>query len=130
MQYLADVYEFHEKFQIPQPSNPTELDDETETFRLEFILEEAAEYEEAVIKKDLVAQLDALVDIVYVALGAALMKGLDFDEAWRRVHAANMRKIAGLPTGRHGTLDVSKPEGWKPPELSDLVDPSHKRIVP
>lgn len=131
MQYLSDVFDFHNKFNIPQPDTCEQgLDEETMNFRIKFMFEELEEFIEAVNEEDLEKQLDSLVDLVYVVLGAALMLGFDFDEAWRRVHAANMEKVAGLPTDRHGSLDVTKPEGWQPPVLSDLVDPNHRRIVP
>lgn len=128
MQYLVDVHSFHKKFLIPQPTScGEELDEETQMFRIEFMKEELLEYCEAVLEEDKAKQLDALVDLVYVTLGCALMQGFDFDEAWKRVQAANMKKIAGQPTGRHKTLDVTKPEGWTPPDHSDLVDPLHQR---
>lgn len=128
--YLQDVHEFHAKFKIPQPPCPQPLDVDTENFRIAFMYEELEEYETALVRQDRAGMLDALVDLVYVALGTALMHGFDFDEAWRRVHAANMTKVAGLPTGRHGSLDVSKPEGWVPPSLLDLVAHGHRRSVP
>lgn len=128
MKYLEDVHAFHSKFKIPQPRTCAEpLDDETERFRVEFLREELAEYEMALARGDRETQLDSLVDLVYVALGTALMHGFDFDEAWRRVQAANMAKQCGVPSGRHGTLDVTKPPGWVPPDHSDLVSPSYIR---
>jgi predicted HAD superfamily Cof-like phosphohydrolase len=69
-------------------------------------------------------QLDALVDLVYVALGTAVMQGFDFEEAWRRVHAANMLKTKysrANPGKRKSSFDVVKPIGWIRPNLSDLV---------
>ncbi len=68
--------------------------------------------------------LDGLVDLVYVALGTAWLMGLDFPEAWRRVHAANMQKVRAQrkeESARGTTFDVVKPAGWQPPNLSDLV---------
>jgi predicted HAD superfamily Cof-like phosphohydrolase len=69
-------------------------------------------------------QLDALVDLVYVALGTAVIQGFDFEEAWRRVHAANMLKTKYSKTNpgkRNSRYDVVKPVGWVRPDLSDLV---------
>jgi len=71
-----------------------------------------------------VDQLDALVDLAYVVLGTAFMHGFDFNEAWRRVHAANMQKVRATSpdvSKRNSSLDVVKPEGWTPPDLSDLT---------
>jgi len=69
-------------------------------------------------------QLDALVDLVYVALGTAVLSGFDFEEAWRRVHRANMLKVKprkGQYTKRRSAFDIVKPPGWQAPDLSDLA---------
>lgn len=69
-------------------------------------------------------QLDALVDLVYVALGTAALQGFDFEEAWRRVHASNMLKTRHSSTNpgkRNSRYDVVKPAGWIRPNLKDLV---------
>ena len=67
----------------------------------------------------------ALVDLVYVAIGTAHLHGFDFEEAWRRVHHANMQKIR-TPNAEASTRgskhDVIKPEGWEPPSHTDLVE--------
>ncbi len=130
MKYLKDVADFHTKFNVPQPRNPAFPDADMTSFRLNFLREELTEIEDAVIEEDLEKVLDGLIDIVYVALGTALVFGLDFDVGWNRVQYANMQKIAGLPTERHGQFDVSKPVGWEPPQLGDLVDPGWTRIRP
>ena len=44
--------------------------------------------------------------------------GFDFDEAWKRVHKANMKKVR-MKTER-SPIDIVKPIGWKPPDLKDL----------
>jgi predicted HAD superfamily Cof-like phosphohydrolase len=53
----------------------------------------------------------------------ALDNGFDFDEGWRRVHAANMSKVRATDaTGkRKSQWDVVKPEGWVAPTMEDLV---------
>jgi predicted HAD superfamily Cof-like phosphohydrolase len=85
-------------------------------------------------EQDLAKALDALVDLEYVCTGSAFMHGWCakspfgedsvFDQAWRRVQAANMQKIrAKRPedSKRGSVFDVVKPAGWRPPDLSDLV---------
>lgn len=130
MQYLEDVYRFHEKFQIPQPKQPCDVAPDVFDFRSKFMQEELDEFRDAYAAGDKAKQLDALVDLVYVALGTALMFGFDFDRAWFLVQQANMKKVAGIATGRHGTLDVTKPEGWKPPDLDPIVRSTHVRMYP
>ena len=74
--------------------------------------------------------LDALVDLVYVALGTAHIQNFDFEAAWKRVHEANMQKVLAkdLPTYVQGKawrdkspMDVVKPHGWIAPSLEDLL---------
>jgi len=86
--------------------------------------EELDEYRESVFVGDLEGQLDALVDLVYVALGTAYLQGFDFNEAFRRVHEANMKKVRARQKSdskRASSYDVVKPVGWTPPDLSDLT---------
>lgn len=129
MQYLEDVHRFHEKFDVPQDRSPRWPEEDLIQFRVDFLDEELNEICDAINDQNLEGILDGLVDLVYVALGTALTFGFDFHEAWERVQRANMEKVAVKNTngeGRHKT-DVVKPEGWRPPRFSDLVQPDHVR---
>lgn len=69
-------------------------------------------------------QFDALIDLAYVVLGTAHLQGFDFEEGWRRVHAANMSKVRARrksDSKRKSKFDVVKPEGWQAPVLTDLI---------
>jgi predicted HAD superfamily Cof-like phosphohydrolase len=128
----SDIKEFHERFGLNYEGPPRELDKELLEFRVKFMDEELDEYDQAATDGNLEKQLDALVDLVYVALGTAYMQGFNFAEAWRRVHAANMLKVrAKQPedSERGSTFDVVKPEGWMPPNLKDLVTPPAPPVV-
>lgn len=119
-----DVRAFHVRFSVPMNEKPGPIADKsTQVFRLGFLEEELNEYEDAINAGDMAKAFDALIDLVYVAHGAALIHGFPWDEGWARVQAANMAKVTaaelGIP-GRHAT-DVVKPAGWLPPDLSDLV---------
>ena len=129
MNYMQDIKDFHSRFGLLGPSKPTDISKEMADFRCGFMFEEFNETRNAMIlgseaglgPEDI---LDGLVDLVYVALGTAYLYGFDFDEAWRRVHTANMQKIRAEnkeDSKRGSTFDVVKPDGWKPPYLSDLV---------
>lgn len=115
---IGDIKAFHEKFGLDYNAGPRWLPQELEDFRRQFMQEELDEY---IAADTLEGKLDALVDLVYVALGTAYMSGFNFQEAWRRVHEANMAKVRG-ESGR-SSYDVVKPEGWQPPYLGDLVEP-------
>lgn len=124
MNLFKSIEEFHQRFQLNGPEKPSALSPEQIEFRTQFLYEELHEYQDATVINDLEGQLDALVDLVYVALGTAYLHGFDFNEAFRRVHAANMGKVRAErqeDSKRGSTFDVVKPEGWTPPDLSDLV---------
>lgn len=116
------VKAFHRKFGLHPLGS--EFTPEVVEYRVDFLKEELKELIVAYAKDDKEGVLDALVDLVYVAMGTADLHGYDFDEAFRRVHAANMQKQrAGTAehSKRRTALDVIKPAGWQAPDLSDLV---------
>lgn len=118
-----DIRAFHEKFALVYPENPSFLDPEMQGFRSRFLREEADEYDEAIAEGDLEKAFDALIDLVYVAVGTAYLHGFQFAEGWRRVHSKNMEKVRAEKPGdskRGTTYDVVKPEGWTPPDHRDL----------
>ena len=118
--FVTDIFEFHEKFGIAYYGPPRELPPDLFEFRVKFMSEEVEEYAEAAYEGNKAKMFDALVDLIYVALGTAHLHGFQFDEAWSRVHAANMTKVKG-PSERSALYDVIKPPGFVPPDLSDLV---------
>lgn len=122
MNYFTDVQDFFDKFDLTYEGLPRSLPHDVWKFRIKLMTEELFEYATA---ENNFEELDALVDLVYVAIGTACEHGFDFDEAWRRVHAANMRKVRARPDGsdskRGSGHDVVKPAGWRPADLSDLV---------
>lgn len=125
---FRDVVDFHKKYGIQYDGSPRLLDKDYAAFRIARQREEIQEYSDAVEAGDLEAQLDALIDLIYIALGTAHLQGFArFNEGWKRVHEANMRKELSSPKnpGKYGALgdkrDIVKPAGWVAPDLSDLV---------
>ena len=122
---LKDIDNFHKKYgfekneKIDIPNNS-----ELINFRTAFLMEELAEYTNAITKKDAAGALDALVDIVYIALGTAWLFNLPFEKAWNEVQKANMSKIrAKDKTGKRGTkFDVVKPKDWKAPNIEKIIE--------
>lgn len=109
------VKEFHQHFQIPQqPGHPM-----MHTAKVKHLVEELTEYIKAVYDGDREAQLDALVDLVYVALGAAYMDNFNFNDAFEHVHECNMKKVR--KSTPRSEWDVVKPEGWEAPNLKGFV---------
>lgn len=115
-----DVCEFHKKFEIPIEKYPAFPVEELINFRIKFLREEVGEFEEAVRNDDIVKAFDALIDIVYVAIGTAVIMNLPFEQGWNIVHSANMSKIRAknASQSKRGTaFDVVKPENWIAPDM-------------
>lgn len=127
---MNDVRDFHLKFQVPLASEPSFLDMKAHYFRFAFLHEELKEFNIAYESQDLEGAGDALIDLVYVALGTALMMGLPWQEMWDRVQTANMAKRLAKPDGsdskRGNPLDVVKPPGWVGPDHSSLLPKPYK----
>jgi len=116
-QFLKDIADFHTKFGLEYNGSVKQLEPHMRKFRENFMQEELDEYISA---SELHDQLDALVDLVYVVLGTAYLQGFPFQEAWRRVHQANMKKVR--KESERSEFDIGKPEGWEVPYLADLCD--------
>jgi predicted HAD superfamily Cof-like phosphohydrolase len=112
---MADVSRFHHKFFTAAPTAPTHLTTRQALERYDFMREELLEFYDAAMKQDLADVADALVDLVYVAKGTALLMGLPWEQLWDEVQRANMDKVRGT-THRGNKVDVRKPEGWIPPQ--------------
>lgn len=125
MSYYDAVGEFHAKFGLPhfkEDLPPHLLDQNTLNFRVGFMLEELTELMRGASQEDLPAMADALVDLVYVALGTAQMMHLPFADLFAEVQRANMEKERGPTEKRGHHLDVRKPVGWEPPDIEAVLE--------
>lgn len=120
-----DVGAFHHKFGLPDVNVdgpiPRLISADLAYFRLDFLQEELSELKQAYEDHDLPGIADALVDLVYVALGTAHFHGLPWEELWDEVQRANMTKErapSAEASKRNSTFDVIKPEGWQPPAIA------------
>jgi predicted HAD superfamily Cof-like phosphohydrolase len=118
---MTDVFKDIDTFATAcdQPASP-----ENYKMYLGLIDEEYGELVDAVIADDKVEQLDALVDILVVTMGAIRAAGWDGEAAWREVMNTNFAKIDAV-TGKVRKREdgkVLKPEGWQAPELSQFID--------
>jgi len=90
---------------------------------LNLIEEEHQELKEAVASDNLVEQLDALIDILVVTVGAIHSAGFDGEGAWKEVMSTNFSKIDKL-TGKVRKREdgkVLKPMGWTAPNLTPFL---------
>jgi len=108
---------------------PRELTEEEEAEVHAALLEPAHRYHMAASNPVLVETCrESLHEIAFRAIAVARLQGFPFDEAWTRVHAANMKKQRGEGK-RGGSYDVVKPPGWTPPDLEDLVTVAHSGLL-
>lgn len=107
--------EFAKKHDLPKGTHAPEY--YLERYRM--VNEEMQELHDAMSEGDKVKILDALVDIVYFAVGTAVQLDMEFMPAFVRVHNANMQKVRAYT--ERSAVDLVKPPGWKAPDLSDLV---------
>lgn len=91
---------------------------------LKLINEEAKELVDAIKDNNKVEQLDALIDILVVTIGAIHSMGADADGAWTEVMFTNFAKIDD-ETGKVNKRSdgkILKPKGWKGPELQKFLE--------
>jgi hypothetical protein len=143
MSNFNDVGEFHSKFDLPRVASycgpcqryhpwegekpgPSDASDDLLVFRAKFLAEELKEFRLGVLSGNIAEMADALVDLVYVAMGTAHLLGLPWEDLWDDVQAANMRKVRAKPDGsdskRGSSWDVVKPEGWLPPDTWAVLE--------
>ena len=85
--------------------------------------EESKELDQALLDNDRVEQLDALIDILVVTIGAIHSMGADAEGAWKEVMRTNFAKI-DKDTGKVRKREdgkVLKPVGWTAPDLKPFV---------
>lgn len=90
---------------------------------LTLIGEETRELSDALAAADRVEQLDALIDILVVTIGAIHSGGFDAEGAWKEVMRSNFSKI-DKETGKVQKREdgkILKPLGWSPPDLKPFV---------
>jgi predicted HAD superfamily Cof-like phosphohydrolase len=96
-----------------------------EQFKLytKLIEEEFKELGVAIQDNDQVEQLDALIDILVVTIGALHSMGADVEGAWKEVMLTNFAKI-DKDTGKVRKREdgkVLKPLGWVAPDLGKFI---------
>ena len=117
MNLFGDINTFHEACD-QEPS------EENYDMYLGLIAEEYNELADAIAADDRLEQLDALIDILVVTMGAIRTGGFDGERAWKEVMDTNFAKI-DPDTGKVRKREdgkVLKPEGWQPPNLQPFLN--------
>jgi len=117
---MTNVFEDINKFATACDQEPSEAN---YNMYLDLIREEVGELEDAIADNDRIEQLDALIDILVVTIGAVRAGGMNAEGAWKEVMDTNFAKIDPT-TGKVIKREdgkVLKPEGWKAPELTNFI---------
>ena len=109
------VKEFHKAFECPVSETPVMLALDRAKMRAGFMREEIEEFEEAV---NIYEQADAMIDLIYFALGTLVEMGVKPDKLFDIVHDANMSKLWSDGKVHRREIDgkVIKPPEWEDPE--------------
>ena len=119
-----DIYGLVKEFQVKILGNLpyNKIPDKTEyKFIIDTLQEELDEFKEAYDKKDYIEMGDALIDLIYFALGHSYRMGFDFDHFFNQVHKANMKKVVAKT--KRGQVDALKPDDWLAPIFDEVVMP-------
>ncbi len=117
---MSDIFNDQRKFMQACGQTTNRFNRDQYELYKNLIREESQELIEAASPVD---ELDALIDILVVTVGALHSMGADADGAWKEVMRSNFDKVdprSGRVKKREDGK-VLKPEGWEPPRLKDYL---------
>ena len=117
---MTNPFRDQEKFMRACDQSVGEFNEAQYQLYCNLINEEFNELVDSKTKKD---DLDALIDILVVTIGAIHSLGADGEGAWKEVMRTNFAKI-DKETGKVRKREdgkVLKPVGWTPPELEQFI---------
>ena len=120
---MTNPFRDQEKFMKACDQTVGEFNQKQYNLYRDLISEETSELNAAVAQGDRVEELDALIDILVVTVGAIHSMGADAEGAWKEVMKTNFAKVDS-ETGKVRKREdgkVLKPIGWVPPELAPFV---------
>ena len=120
---MTNPFRDQEKFMRACDQSTDAMNESQYAMYVKLIDEEHQELLEATLTEDRVEQLDALIDILVVTIGAIHSMGADAEGAWKEVMRTNFAKVDS-ETGKVRKREdgkVLKPTGWHPPVLSPYL---------
>jgi predicted HAD superfamily Cof-like phosphohydrolase len=120
---MTNPFKDQERFMLACDQSTSKMNIDQYGLYLNLIEEEYKELTEALDAHDRQEQLDALIDILVVTIGAIHSAGFDAEGAWNEVMRTNFAKIDPT-TGKVRKREdgkVLKPEGWTAPDLRPFV---------
>lgn len=113
------VRDFHRTFGLTINATPTCPSAGDRQLREKLILEEWKELTES---ETIVDVADALGDLLYVVLGAAVTYGIDLEPIFQEIHRSNMTKVwPGNEVKKNSDGKVLKPPTYSPADLKALI---------
>lgn len=104
------------------PYKPTLPSQEKLHTMVDFLFEEITELRDAVEAKDMAGIVDGMVDMIYYAIGNALLMGVDLSPHFLEVHLANMEKVHNPNANPETEKRVTKPPGWQNPRIQQILE--------
>ena len=120
---MTNPFRDQEKFMRACDQSTDAVNESQYAMYVKLIDEEHQELLEATLTEDRVEQLDALIDILVVTIGAIHSMGADAEGAWKEVMMTNFAKI-DRDTGKVRKREdgkVLKPQGWTAPNLAPFL---------
>ena len=120
---MTNPFRDQEKFMKACDQTVGKMNEKQYAMYIKLINEEHQELLEATLAEDPIEQLDALIDILVVTIGAIHSAGYDAEGAWKEVMSTNFAKI-DKETGKVRKREdgkVLKPLGWVPPDLKPFI---------
>ena len=120
---MTNPFRDQEKFMRSCDQSTDAMNESQYAMYVKLIDEEHQELLEATLTEDRVEQLDALVDILVVTIGAIHSMGADVEGAWKEVMRTNFAKVDS-ETGKVRKREdgkVLKPQGWTAPDLKPFL---------
>ncbi len=120
---MTNPFRDQEKFMRACDQSTDAMNESQYAMYVKLIDEEHQELLEATLSEDQVEQLDALIDILVVTIGAIHSMGADAEGAWKEVMRTNFAKVDS-ETGKVRKREdgkVLKPVGWNSPVLSPYL---------
>ena len=119
--WYTDIINMHDHYGVQDVVDTMDADKLRKflQFRIKFLEEELTELQHAENAEDVI---DALIDLVVVAIGTLDSFRVDAHTAWNEVLKANMAKKVGIKESRPNPLglpDLIKPEGWVGPNHTE-----------
>jgi len=96
---------------------------------LDLILEEVDELKEAYTNGDVIEQIDAIDDIMWVCHRYAMKLGFDVDKAMEELHKSNMSKLC-YSLEEVKETKIAYMTGVHPDKPGVVIDVEHKEVYP